>query len=85
MLSLLYGPTLISLHDYWKNHSFDYMNFVSKVMSLLFNTVSWFVIAFLLRISVNFVASVTIHSAFGAQESINNICHCLHIFPYYLP
>ena len=24
MLSLLYGPTLTSIHDYWKNHSFDY-------------------------------------------------------------
>ena len=24
-LSLLYGPTLISIHDYWKNHSFDYL------------------------------------------------------------
>ena len=23
--SLLYGPTLTSIHDYWKNHSFDYM------------------------------------------------------------
>ena len=23
-LSLLYGPTLTSTHDYWKNHSFDY-------------------------------------------------------------
>ena len=23
MLSLLYDPTLISIHDYWKNHSFD--------------------------------------------------------------
>ena len=23
VLSLLYGPTLTSLHDYWKNHSFD--------------------------------------------------------------
>ena len=23
-LSLLYGPTLTSIHDYWKNHSFDY-------------------------------------------------------------
>ena len=23
-LSLLYGPTLISVHDYWKNHSFLY-------------------------------------------------------------
>ena len=23
-LSLPYGPTLISIHDYWKNHSFDH-------------------------------------------------------------
>ena len=23
-LSLLYSPTLTSIHDYWKNHSFDY-------------------------------------------------------------
>ena len=25
VLSLLYGPTLTSIHGYWKNHSFDYM------------------------------------------------------------
>ena len=25
-LSLLYGPTLTSVHDHWKNHSFDYMD-----------------------------------------------------------
>ena len=24
VLSLLYGPTFTSVHDYWKNHSFDY-------------------------------------------------------------
>ena len=24
VLSLLYGQTLTSVHDYWKNHSFDY-------------------------------------------------------------
>ena len=24
VLRLLYGPTLTSIHDYWKNHSFDY-------------------------------------------------------------
>ena len=23
VLSLIYGPTLTSIHDYWKNHSFD--------------------------------------------------------------
>ena len=27
LLSLLYGPTLIFMQDYWKNHSFDYPGF----------------------------------------------------------
>ena len=26
-LSLLYGPTLTLVHDYWKSHSFDYTDF----------------------------------------------------------
>ena len=26
-LSFLCGPTLTSIHDYWKKHSFDYMDF----------------------------------------------------------
>ena len=47
VLSFLYGPTFTSIHDYWKNHSFNYMDLYHKVMSLLFNTLSRFVIAFL--------------------------------------
>ena len=39
-LSLLYGPTLTSLRDYWKNHSLTIWTFVGTVMSLLFNTLS---------------------------------------------
>ena len=31
LLSLLYGPTLTSVHDYWKNHSFDYRTSVGKL------------------------------------------------------
>ena len=31
----------------------------------------------------NFMAAVTIHSDFGAQE--NKICHCFHFFYFYLP
>ena len=49
VLKLLFGPTLTFIHDYWKNHSFVYMDFVSKVMSLLFNMLSRFVITFLSR------------------------------------
>ena len=34
LLSLLYGQILTSVHDYWKDYSFDHMPFVNKVMSL---------------------------------------------------
>ena len=26
MLSILYGPTVIAEHDYWKKHSLDYID-----------------------------------------------------------
>ena len=48
-LSLLCGSTLTSTHDYWKNQSVNLWTFVGKVLSLLFNTLSRFVIAFLPR------------------------------------
>ena len=75
VLSLLYGSTLTSVCDYWKNHSSDYPDFFFKVTSLLFNTLSGFVIVCLPKeqASFNFVAAVTIHSDFGSQE--NKICH----------
>ena len=47
ILSLLFGSTLTSVDDYWKNYSFDYTDLCRKVMSLLFNTLSRFVTAFL--------------------------------------
>ena len=49
MLSLLYATTLISIHDHWKTIALTIQTFVGKVMSLLFNTLSRFVIAFLPR------------------------------------
>ena len=49
VLSLLYGPTLTSIHDYWKNYSFDYTDLCLQVISLLFNMLSRFVIVFLPR------------------------------------
>ena len=48
-LSFLHSPTLTSIHDYWKNHSFDWMDLVDRIMSLLFNMLSKLVIAFLPR------------------------------------
>ena len=49
VLSFLYSPTLMSIHDYWKNHSLDQTDLVGKVMSLLFNMLSRLIIAFLPR------------------------------------
>ena len=48
-LSFLYSPTLTSIHDYWKNHSFARQTFVGKIMSLLFNMLSRLVMTFLPR------------------------------------
>ena len=56
--------------------------FVSKVMFLLFNSLSRLVIAFLPR-SKHLFISFTICSDFGAQE--NKVSHCFHCFPMYLP
>ena len=43
-LSLLYGPTFTSIHDYWKNHSFDYRHFCqreTKGLCFLICSLSW--------------------------------------------
>ena len=47
--SAFFVVQLPSVHDYWKNHSFDYTDLCCKVMSLHFSTLSRFVIAFLPR------------------------------------
>ena len=59
--------------------------FVSKVMSLLFNMLSRFAIAFLPRSKHLLISWLHSPSAviFGAQE--NKICHCFHCFSIYLP
>ena len=48
-LSLLYGPTLTSIQDYWKNHCFDYRDFCQQSNISNFNMLSRFVIVFLPR------------------------------------
>ena len=59
--------------------------FVGEVTSLLSKVLSRFVIAFLPRSKHLLIVwlRVTICSAFGDQE--HKICHCFHIFLFYLP
>ena len=67
-----------------KTISLTKWTFVGKVMSLLFNMLSRFAIAFLSRSkSLNFMAAVTICSDFGPQK--NKVSHCFHSFPIYFP
>ena len=46
-LSLLYGPDKTSIYDYWKTIALIIQTFVGKVMFLLFDVLSRFVIVFL--------------------------------------
>ena len=68
-----------------KTIAFTRQTFVNKVMSMLFNMLSGFVIIFLPRSKHLLISWLQSPSAviFGAQE--NKICHCFHFSPIYLP
>ena len=58
--------------------------FVGKVMSLLFNVMSMFVIAFLPRTKCLLIS--WLQSQYTViLEPQNRLCHCFHFFPIYLP
>ena len=64
-----------------KKHRFDYWIFVGKIMSLFFNMLSRFVIAFLPRSKCLLIS--WLQSPSEAQE--NKVCHCFYWFPIYFP
>ena len=67
-----------------KTISLTTWTFVGKVISLLFKTLSKFVIAFLLRGKCLLISWLQSPSAvIGAQE--NKVSLCFHCFPIYLP
>jgi len=61
MLSLLYGPTLTSIHDYWKNLSFDYRDLCQQS-----NVNRWSKLSFLF--SSCSCASFPLRQEFPVQE-----------------
>ena len=81
MLSLLYDPTLTSIHDYWKNHSFRLYELLSAKWCFCF-LIHCHSFPSKDQVSFNFTAVVTFHSDFGAQE--NKVCRCFHFSPIYL-
>ena len=72
-----------SSHPYMttgKNIGLTAQTFVGKVISLLFNILSWFFIDFLPKSnSFNFMAAVTMCRDIRAQE--NKTYHYFHFFP----
>ena len=85
VLSLLYGPALPSVYDYWKNHSLDYMDLCWQIISPLFNMLFRFVIAFLPRSKHLLISWLQSPSAVILEPPQNKISHSFHCFPIYLP
>ena len=84
MLSFLYSTPLTSIHDHWKNHSFDYV--VGKVMSLLFNMLSGLIITFIPRSKCPLISWLQSPSTVILESpSKNKVWHCFHCFPSYFP
>ena len=83
VLSLLYGSPLTSIHDYWKNHSFDDTELYWQSGISTFQCAVWVCHSSPSKkqVSFTFMAAVTIHSDFGAfQKSLS----ALLLFPFYL-
>ena len=75
---------MVQLSHFYMTTGMIIWTFVRKMMSLLFNTLSSFVITFLPKgKNLSIVAAVTSCSGFRAKE--NKIYHCFHFFPIYLP
>ena len=84
VLCLLYGPTLTSVHDYWKTTALTAWTFAHKVMFLLFNTLSRFIIAFLPRSKHLLISWLQIPSAVLLEPKKRKSAS-FHFFPFYLP
>ena len=81
--SLLYQPTLTSIYDYWKTVGLTGWIFVGKVISLLFNMLSRFIIAFHPRSKHLLISWLQSPSAVILEPPKIN-CHCFHFFAIYL-
>ena len=73
VLSLLNSPTLTSIQDYWKNKALTIWTSAGKVMSLLFNILSRFVIYFLSRSKHLFISWLQSPSAVILEPPQNKV------------
>ena len=80
-LSFLYSSAFTSIHDCWKKHSLDYMDFFGKVVSLLFNMLSRLVITFLLRSKCLLISWLQSLSAVVLEKVLASHLDCKEIHP----
>ena len=85
-LSLLYGPTLTSIRDYWKNHSFDCTEpLLAKWCLCCFNMLFRFVIAFLPRSRHFLILWLQSPSIVILEHRKIKPVTVFYFFPIYLP
>ena len=91
MFSFLYDSTLISVHDYWNNHSFDYTDICQQKWCLCISLLSWWIIGscslsqhpfflFIQRCLLD-VLSWVISSPFISEKLCTSRCVGKTIFP----
>ena len=85
-LSFLYSPTLTSIHDCWRNHSFDWMDLcwqsnisVDKAMLLRL------VMTFIPRSKHLLISWLQSPSAVILEPPKTKVWHCFHCFPIHFP
>ena len=80
VLSLIYGTTLTSVHGYWKNHTFDYMDLCQQcdISAFQYSVSVCHSFPSKEQVSFNFMATV-ICADFGAH--VKEICQCFHFSP----
>ena len=82
---LLYSPALTTICDQFKGHSLEYMDFFSRVMSLLFNMLSRFVLTFLTRGDHLLISWLQSPSAVISEPKKMMKFHYFYLFPFHLP
>ena len=75
------GPTLTSIHDYWRNIVLTIRTFVGKVTFLLFNMLAGFVTAFLPRSKCLLISWLQSPSAVILEPPKNKVSHCFIVSP----
>ena len=78
-------PALTFIHDYWKTIALTVQTFVGKVVSLLFHTLSRFVIAFLPTSDCLLISWLQSPSAVILEPQKRKFVTASTFFPFYLP